>query len=302
MDHEPPGVTNAYLDHLTDSDLGLLSAVAPDLRAAPRGREFLRLQPERLDELLASQRLYDSLFVESLDAEPLLRASPFLVFALCVHRAAAELESTTYVAEWVGPGRRTPVFDVEQLRGFLAVPHRRLFLVELLSSYTHVASGSIVQFTRRGLRRHRFSELDPVRLAGLLEVVSDEERPGILRRLGDLALFLTGVFPDAVAKQGFGPIDEGRLLRSGRLTRTHSPTPAATMPGLGPPGAVDLLERLGRRWYGAAFDLLPRPVPANLMVLEELPARFGQARRILTFITERFVFTQRERWFGRSAN
>jgi hypothetical protein len=225
------------------------------------------------------------------------------VFALCVHRAAAELQSTSYVSEWVGPGRRTPVFDVEDLRGFLSVPHRRLFLAELLSSYTHVASGSIVQFTRRGMRRHRFSELDPVRLAGLLELVSDEERPGILRRLGDLALFLTGVFPDAVAQRGFGPIDEGRLLRSGRFARAGGPAPAApTAPGLGPPGAVDLLDRLGRRWYGAAFDLLPRPVPANLVVMGELPARFGQARRILTFITEQFVFAHRERWFGHAAN
>ena len=234
-----------------------------------------------------------------MDAEPLLRASPFFVFALCVHRAAVELQSTSYVAEWVGASRRTPVFDVEQLREFLAVPHRRLFLVELLSSYTHVASGSIVQFTRRGIRRHRFSELDPVRLAGLLEVVSDEERPGILRRLGDLALFLTGVFPDSVARRGFGPIDEGRLLRSGHFLRPPGPAPAAA--GLGPPGPVELLDRLGRRWYGAAFDLL-QPVPANLVIMGELPTRFSQARRILSFITERFVFTHRERWFGHAAH
>jgi len=300
MDAEPLSVVNAYLDHLSDGDLTLLAAEPgpPDAGF----REFFRRHPGRLDEVLSSRRLFESVFVESIDSEPLLAASPFLVFALCVHRAAAELQSTTYVTEWVGPGRRTPVFDVAELREFLADPRRRLFLAELLSSYTHVASGSIVQFTRRGLRRHRFSELDPVRLAGLLDVVSDEERPGILRRLGDLALFLTGVFPDALARRGFGPIDEGRLLRSGRYAR-----PAARLPqqaraaGLGPPGPVDLLERLGRSWYGGAFSLMPRPVPANLVVIGELPARFGQARRILNFITERFVFSNRERWFGHAA-
>ena len=107
---------------------------------------------------------------------------------------------------------------------FMAPPRHRLFLAELLASYTHVASGSVMVATRRGLRRQRFSELDPVRLAGLLEVVSREERPGILRRMGDLALFLTGVFPDYVARRGFGPIEEGRLLRAGRAAPDRSGT------------------------------------------------------------------------------
>ena len=107
---------------------------------------------------------------------------------------------------------------------FIGPPRHRLFLAELLAFLYHVASGSVMVATRRGLRRQRFSELDPVRLAGLLEVVSREERPGILRRMGDLALFLTGVFPDYVARRGFGPIEEGRLLRAGRARPTGRET------------------------------------------------------------------------------
>ena len=186
------------------------------------------------------------------------------------------------------------------LREFMANAWHRLFLAELLASYTHVSSGSVVVRTARGIRRQRFSELDPVRLAALLDVVSDAERPGVLRRLGDLALFLTGVFPDYVARTGFGPIDEGRLLRAGGregprsrgLARARLPRETFDR------GAVGLLEQLGRRWYKGAFDLLPRPVADNVAVLGELPARFDQARRMLGYVTEQFVMPNRSRWFG----
>jgi hypothetical protein len=141
-------------------------------------------------------------------------------------------------------------------------------------------------------------------MASLLDVVSDEERPGVLRRLGDLALFLTAVFPDSVARRGFGPVEEGRLIRAGRVPAgrgTGTPARGGTWPDESA-GAVDLLGRLGPRWYRAAFELMPRPVPANLVVVGELSERFSQARRILSFITERFLFPHRETWFGLAAN
>ena len=52
-----------------------------------------------------------------------------------------------------------------------------------------------------------------MRLASLLHIVPEDERPGVYRRLSDLALFLTGVFPDHTEMRGLGPHDEGRLLR-----------------------------------------------------------------------------------------
>lgn len=288
---EQGSVTTAFLEHLSAPDLALVAGQL-GRRSEPAG--FLRSDPERLGEVLGGDSIFEAIFGPSGDGEPLLHASPFLVFAVCVHRTANELRSLTYVSEWLGPGRRAPLFDVDQLRAFVSVPRRRFFLAELLASYTHVSSGSVVRFTKRGLRRHRFSELDPVRLAGLLDVVSAQERPGILRRLGDLALFLTSVFPDYTARRGFGPVELSRLVRSGTSGSAghRSPEPLEDV------DAVGLLEHLGRRWYQAAFDLLARPVPANLVVVGELPQGFAQARRILSLIAERFVFSHRDHWFG----
>ncbi len=304
-----PRVTNTYLEHLSAEDLHFVLAATGPVPAAttdpPRDelRRVLGSRPGGLEALLGDRRVFDAVFGRIGPDEPLIGISPFLVFALAVHGAASDLGSTTYVTEWLGPRLRAPVFDVDPLREFLAEPRRRLFLAELLASYTHVASGSVIVPTRRGLRRQRFSELDPVRLAGLLDVISDADRPGVLRRLGDLALFLTGVFPDQVASRGFGPIEEGRLRRAGRSTAPRHSPPTAEGEWLGSDngGAVGLLERLGRRWYGAAFDLMHPPVPADLAVIGELPERFHHARRILNLVTERFLFPQRDRWFGLGA-
>jgi hypothetical protein len=292
-------ITAAYLEHLTAADRHLLS---PDWRSLG-AHELVTSMDQELDGLLGSTRVFESVFAESETGDPLLAASPFLVFAVAVHRAAADLDSASYVSEWLGLGRRAPVFDVAHLRDFMAAPWHRLFLIELLASYTHVASGSVLVQTRRGFRRQRFSELDPVRLAALLDVVSAAERPGVLRRLGDVALFLTGVFPDHVARRGFGPIEEGRLIRSsGRAaSREMAPSLDAQNTVVGDRGAVGLLEQLGRRWYRAAFVSLPDPIAENVAVIGELPERFDEARRMLGYVTEHFLFPHRDRWFGLSS-
>jgi hypothetical protein len=303
MDADSAAVTAAYLEHLTDGDLVLLDPQAADQAPGAELRATLRHRRGGLADLWQRPQLFEAVFSASRGADPLVGISPFLAFAVAVHRTARELAAATYTPEWIGIGRRTPVFDVAGLREFLSRPWHRFFLAELLASYTHVASGSVLVATRRGLRRQRFSELDPVRMASLLEVVTPDERPGVLRRLGDLALFLTGVFPDYVARRGFAPIERGRLARAGRLTAARQQGDrGAWLRPLDPEedNAVALLEQIGRRSYRAAFQLVKPPVPGNIAVLGELPDRFGDARRILGVVTERFLFAQRDRWFGMS--
>ncbi|MBO0693569.1 MAG: hypothetical protein J2P58_11780, partial [Acidimicrobiaceae bacterium] len=280
MTLDADAVARAFLEHLTSSDRALLLAADPEGGGAGQAGSDraagVLSAPGKLDRLLSSPQVFESVFVPGPPGEPLLAASPFLVFAVAVRQAADHLSQATYVTEWLGPGVRAPIFDVDPLRDFLAEPGRRLFLAELLASYTRVSSGSVIVSTRRGRRRQRFSELDPVRLAGLLEVVPDAEKTGVLRRLGDLSLFLTGVFPDHVARQGFGSVEEGRLLRAGRLVGRPAEESENTEPpweGLGDGGAVGLLERLGRTWYRAAFDRLVPPVPLGMRVVGELPER-----------------------------
>jgi hypothetical protein len=281
-----PAVASGYLEHLGPADLRLLGSVA----GVPP--EVLRAHPSRLVDVLGTAAAEAAVLGPALDDEPFLRASSFLTFAVAVHRSAVLLEGRTSTLEWVGPGQRLPVFDVASLQGFLADPLRRLFLVELLASFTSVASGSTWERTRRGWRRRRFSELDPVRLASLLEVVGEAERPGVYRRLGDLALFLTGVFPDHTAERGLGPLDAGRLVRLLAVGDDGAPPPDAERLG-----AVGLLEHLGARWYRCAAATASPPT-ATARVLPVAGERFRQARRVLNVVAESSIFPLPPSAFG----
>src|SRR5437762_13472707 len=228
-------VGRLYLEHLSDADLAVLAGAGEPGRAA-------RPDPERIEALIDSPAVYRALFGTP-GRDPLLRGSPFLLFAGLVHRAARDLAAASFVEEWVSPRQRVPVFDVGGLREFGADPLRRFFLAELLASYTHVSSGSVLVQTTRGWRRRRFSELDPVRLVELAEAVPDAERPSVYRRLGDLSLFLSGIFPDYAAEQLVVERQRDRLERAlaapDRERAEHH-------------GGIWLLERLGRRAYRAA--------------------------------------------------
>jgi hypothetical protein len=291
-----PSAAAGYLEHLHEADLALLAEVAGRLGGGRLEPARLRGDPGLVERLLSDPRAFRAVLGAAEGRDPLLRASPFLVFALAVQRSAADLREAVFVGEWAGPRQRLPVFDAASLREFLAAPERRLFLAELLASYVHVSSGSVLVQTRRGWRRQRFSELDPVQLAGLLEVVPAAERAGVYRRLGDLALFLTGVFPDHTATRAFAPAHADRLLRLAGLAEDEARRAAWPGDSRAPTGGVALLERLGQRWYRlACANALVGTAP--LRVLEEITERFGQARRVLNLVTDRYLVPFRARWF-----
>lgn len=271
-----------YLEHLNDADLALLAAAEGDSVDGLLSR--LRAEPGLLEGILSRPALYEMLFGPGPE-EALLRASAFLAFAVLVHRAAQDLTHAPFVHEWIAPGRRVPMFEVLPLQDFASDLSRRLFLAELLASYTHVASGSMWVHTARGWHRRRFSELDPLRLIELLDVVPQSERPAVYRRLGDLSLFLTGVFPDYAG---------GRLLplRNRRRLQRFLPSDASDPASL---GDISLLERLGRRSYLAAGRSAEGHGAPGVLV--QLAEEFGHARRMLNFLTDRYMFPVRNRWF-----
>ncbi len=136
-------VGSEYASHLTDADLGLLASVAAAGAGPAADASSLRSDPVALLRLLEQPGAFHAVLGGPGDtalgqAAP---ASPFLVFAVSVQRAAAELASAGHVPERTGPRQRVPLFDAPALRDFLAAPARRLFLAELLASFTRVASG-----------------------------------------------------------------------------------------------------------------------------------------------------------------
>ena len=269
-----------YLEHLSDSDLAFLDT-------AVESPQNVRREPEKLEALIDSPQIFRMLFSVP-GRDPLLRGSPFLLFAVLIHRVVRDLSQASFVEEWIGPQQRVPLFDTGSLRDFGADPLRRLFLAELLASYTNVASGSMLVKTTRGWRRRRFSELDPLRLIELAELVPDADRPSVYRRLGVLSLFLTGIFPDYAGERLVAERERRQLERAlGPADRER----AERRDG------VWLLEQLGRRAYRIAQEGADRRA-AMTGLLAEVSENFAAARRILNFLTDRYLFPMRRQWFG----
>ncbi len=281
-------------ERLTDRDLALLAQVAGGPDGGSRAALRLRDEPGQIERLLALPQLFAALFDRG-DEDALVQVSPFLAFATLLAHTPTLLEGLAFVPERVGSRRTVPVFEVEPLRDLVADPLRRLFLADLLASYTHVASGAIWVKSRRGWRHRRFSELDPAQFAELILTVPPDQRLVLYRRLGDLSLFLSGVFPDYSGAHALAPIAVERLSRAlaaGRLKGERPDDPL--VPDL---GALAQLESIGRRSYALSWEATPHRDLGFAPVLGYVAEHFRHARMVLNFLTDRYLFQFRERWF-----
>lgn len=289
-----------YLARLSDADLrALVDADAVTAERATARIEALHRQPALL--LDALDRPGTSAAVLSLAsaagggsppgrgraADRFALVSPFLLFAAAVHRTAADLAGTSYAPERTAPRRRIPLFDGGRLTAYLAAPRHRLFLADLLASFARISGGVVL--TPDGQHRRRWSDADPHRLAVLLDAVPPAERPPVWRRLGDLALFLAGVFPDAAERH---VPDEAAARRLARRTLPEGAPDAA--PGRLPEGgAPDLMEWLGTRWYEQAARHMAGDAARDL---RERAEHFRPARRVLNTAADRYLLPYSADW------
>lgn len=260
---------------LTDRDLAVVARITGDDVDELRSR--LRSRPWAVHDLLSDPRVVEAV---AGDGGDLLDAvSPFLLFAVLAHRAAAELLEATYVNDWSGPRMRLPVFDVAPLQEFAQDPGRILFVAHLLASFAAPTPPP--------------GPVDALDLDGLVDwlaVAVPADRPALLRHLGDLALFWSGVLPDATGARAVSASAAQRLGRSVDMTADEILAlvdPSSASPGL------DALESLGARWYRAATNEPRSPVPP---VVADVAARFRPARRFLNHLADRHLYHLEPGW------
>ncbi len=324
----------AYLSHLTQADLlALVHADEVPAATAEARLAALRRAPALLLDVLDRPAVSAGLLnlASAGSGERFTLVSPFLVFAAAIHRIAADLRTSAYAPERTAPRIRVPVFDGPQLAAYLASPAHRLFLTELLASFARSSGGVVVTRTSQGFRRRRWNDLDLGRLAVLLDSLPEPERAPVWRRLGDLALFLSGVFPAAIERALTGRLDPARLA----MTTGLAAPPAADL------GPAELFEWLGAGWYRlaashasrapmtappvapasgmpasgtpgpgtpvsvtpapAAPGVLPAPVvtsatSVSATALRDNAEHFHQARRVLNAAADRYLFPAGVDW------
>ncbi len=260
----------SIIDGFGDEDLGALATVVGfDLEDL---RQQVRRQPWRIHEFLSDPATAEA--VLDGDVGNVAAATPMLFFGVLVHQAAEELTAADWVSEWSGPKSRLPVFDVESIVEFTRRPVRLLYLTRLLVSFVGPAKLPVPV------------PVDPLDLGALvdwLEAVEPADRPAMLGRLADVALYLAGVCADRIGSRPLSAIEAGKLGGSVGLESSE-------MLGLIDPGSIspglDALEALGSAWYSAAAVLPSCETPAMAM---DFARHIRPARRFLNHITDRYL-------------
>jgi hypothetical protein len=259
---------------LHDGDLALLarvlgideSTLRDELTRRPWSANDVLRRPEVVDVVLHG------------DGGEQLMISPLLFFAVLVHRAADELASSDWVDEWVAPGQRLPVFDVEPLLEFADAPGRLLFAARLLVGFAAPVPLPVP-----------VDRLELDEIVDWLDAVEPHDRVVLLRRLGDLALFRAGVFPDSNGAVALSASQAERLGRSVQLTDDE--LERLVDAGSSSPG-LDALELLGSAWYRAAADGSPTTPP----LLHDVAHRIRAARRFLNYLADHYLHPTERGW------
>lgn len=251
---------------LTETEMTALAAACdrdPDDLATALAR-----RPWALHDLLSEPELIGSVLeVDDLAPVP----SPFVFFAVMTRLAADHLLTATYVNDWIGPRTRLPVFDVEPVQEFVAAPGRVLFMARLLTSMVQPVGLPIPGPAG-----------DPWDLVEWISSVSQEDRVVLLRRVGDVSLYMAGVHADAI---GHGLVSPDKAERVGHALHMSEDEihelcdPASTTPGL------DALERVSARSYQECRRS-NAPTPP---VVSDIAERMHSARRFLTHLADEFL-------------
>ena len=203
-----------YLD-FTDGDLDfLVSIVVPGLSNALSVREAIRNDPAYRKAIVSDERVFSQVIN---DKESFLKISPSLYFEVLLRRAQKDLISSSYTIEREGRGN-IPVFDTGKVAGFLDTPNMLEYLANMLASFTRIRSFVVPVRVRKGIRRRvRYNDMDVDSLIDFTARVDESERFSYYKRIGDVCLFLTGLFRDSTYSQ---KSHFGSNFQSGTYPRT----------------------------------------------------------------------------------
>ena len=272
-----------YLD-FTDGDLDfLVSIVVPGLSNALSVREAIRNDPTYRKAIVSDERVFSQVIN---DKESFLKISPSLYFEVLLRRAQKDLISSSYTIEREGRGN-IPVFDTGKVAGFLDTPNMLEYLANMLASFTRIRSFVVPVRVRKGIRRRvRYNDMDVDSLIDFAARADESERFSYYKRIGDVCLFLTGLFRDSTYSQ---KSHVGSNFQSGTYPRTTFVRKRRR--------SVEEYESEGRRFYRLAEEHPTASVLELTDVFSVLRDEFSAARKPLAFLAARYLHSRPNKLF-----
>ena len=256
---------------LSDRDLDfLVDTVSPEVADKPHLKQIISEDEDFRNTFMADAKVFHRVMR---DDEILLKISPPMFFEILLRKAADDLSKVGHTFEKTG-SMRIPVFDTEDLVSLLNRESLLIYLADMLSSFTRVESFTVSIRIRKGVwRKIRFNDLDIHSLMSLCDVVDDAYRFNLYKRIGDVSLFILGVFPVYAERYYRYPV-------SGQLR-----------PGISGRGRVSPqdYEKEGQRFYRLAAEHRTALDLELSEVFWALHENFQKAKKPLNFIAEHYL-------------
>lgn len=264
----------------TEADLDfVITEAAPGATDTERLKRLIREDEEFRKALVGDEKVFEGVMN---DEEVFLRISPSLYFEVLLRRALKELVTATHTTERSG-SQSIPVFDVRDLVDLLSGPKLLEYLAQMLASFTKVHSYVASVRVRRGVRRRvRHNDMDIDSLLRLCASADERDRLSFYKRIADVCLFVSGVFPKHATYESRFPASGQPVPRTiGRLQRS-----------------LEDYETEGRRFYGLAQQ---HPTAQTLDLSDVfglLRQHFTSARKPLSFIATHYLHPGRHQPFS----
>ena len=269
---------DAQWPHFSERDLDfVVENVAPDSADPTQLKRLISEDTQFRAAMIGDESLLQR--VQS-DDEIFLYISPALYFEILLRNSHRELETAAYTEEREGR-MSIPVFDTPDVLEFMEQPGVVEYLASMMASFTRINSYVTPVRVRRGIRRRvKYSDMDIDSLVKFAANAEPEQRFGYYKRIADVCLFLSGVFPDSLQSKA-GTYGAPPAPRSWRMRRT-----------------LEEYEREGCIFYGLAEEHPAARALELSQVFAALKRNFTSARKPLTFVATRFLHAKKRQLFG----
>jgi hypothetical protein len=242
-------------------------------------RARLREDKDLVRAMLGDDRLFNRL---TADEESLVRVSPWLFFTVLLRRARHDLELEVFTFE-KRDRQKVLLFDTDRVIRLLDQESMLDYLATMLASFTRIESVTIPHRVRKGVwRRHRINDLDVEGLMRQCQMLDRAFHFEPYKRIGDVCLFLCGMFPEYIDAQVRYPASHERRPRSkSRIIQSRED-----------------YENHGQAFYRLAAEHERAGVEDLDTVLMTLSQNFVLAEKPIAFLSKRYLGFKRQRLFG----
>jgi len=265
--------------NLSDKDLDfIIDTVAPDVTDKARLKQIIREDPEFRAQFLSDEKIFDRVIDEK---EAFLKISPALFFEILLRKALKDLKGRGYTWEREA-NMNIPVFDSSEVVEFLENEEHIIYLADMLASFTRIENYTVYLKVGKGIwRKVRFNDMDIKSLMSFCEMIDEDRRLGLYKRIADICLFILGLFPDWAERNYRYPVS--KEVRPGILGQ----------PRISP----EEYEKEGRRFYRLAAT--HRYVRDTIWeeIFWDLYENFQKAKKPLNFIADNYLRYRRQEIF-----